>query len=134
VVEISHPVIDRKDLVYQYKLINGAMPKGGGATALFIDWIGVGRWCRSGFSRRRSQCPRGRPATMVSKIRSVGFIGLFFIRDEQRRATYRCHPHLSWTCYDHSVIDFRETLRIGSRAKVDPGGGKNIGAPTSFTA
>jgi hypothetical protein len=28
VVEISHPVIDRKDLVYQYKLINGAMPKG----------------------------------------------------------------------------------------------------------
>jgi hypothetical protein len=29
-------------LVYQYKLIEGAMPKGGGATALFIDWIAAG--------------------------------------------------------------------------------------------
>src|SRR5436190_13219231 len=27
VVNISHPVIDGKDLVYNYKLINGAMPK-----------------------------------------------------------------------------------------------------------
>ena len=37
VVKISHPVVDGKDLVYQYKLIEGAMPKAGGATALFID-------------------------------------------------------------------------------------------------
>ena len=42
VVEISHPVIDGKDLVYSYKLISGTMPKAGGATALFIVWIGVG--------------------------------------------------------------------------------------------
>src|SRR5437016_7721382 len=42
VVKISHPVVDGKDLVYSYKLIEGAMPKVGGATALFIDWIGAG--------------------------------------------------------------------------------------------
>lgn len=42
VVEISDPVVDGKDLVYRYKLIEGAMPKAGGATALFIDWIGPG--------------------------------------------------------------------------------------------
>lgn len=42
VIEISHPVIDGKDLVYNYKLIEGTIPKAGGATALFIDWIGVG--------------------------------------------------------------------------------------------
>jgi hypothetical protein len=37
VIEISHPVIDGKDLVYRYKVIEGAMPKGAGPTALFID-------------------------------------------------------------------------------------------------
>jgi hypothetical protein len=42
VVEISQPVIDGKDLVYSYNLIEGAMPKAGGATAFFIDWIGAG--------------------------------------------------------------------------------------------
>ncbi|HBE92528.1 MAG TPA: hypothetical protein DDW55_08360 [Gammaproteobacteria bacterium] len=42
VVVISHPVIDGNDLVYKYKLIEGAMPRTGGATALFIDTIGVG--------------------------------------------------------------------------------------------
>ena len=36
VVKISHPVIDGKDLVYSYKVIEA-----GGATALFNDWIGV---------------------------------------------------------------------------------------------
>lgn len=49
VVEISHPLIDGKDLVYNYKVINGAMPKSGGATALFIDWIGVGGGVGPGF-------------------------------------------------------------------------------------
>ena len=49
VVEISHPVIDGKDLVYRYKLIEGTMPKAGGATALFIDWIGVGGGVGPGF-------------------------------------------------------------------------------------
>ncbi len=42
VVEVSHPMVDGNDLVYSYKLIEGEMPKTGGATALFIDMIGVG--------------------------------------------------------------------------------------------
>jgi hypothetical protein len=49
VVEISHPVIDGNDLVYSYQLIEGPMPKSGGATALFIDWIGVGGGVGPGF-------------------------------------------------------------------------------------
>lgn len=49
VVEISHPVVEGKDLVYRYKLIEGAMPKAGGATALFIDWIGPGGGVGPGF-------------------------------------------------------------------------------------
>jgi hypothetical protein len=49
VVEISHPVIEGNDLVYEYKLIEGEMPKTGGATALFIDWIGVGGGVGPGF-------------------------------------------------------------------------------------
>lgn len=49
VVEISQPVIEGKDLVYHYKLIEGAMPKSGGATALFIDWIGLGGGVGPGF-------------------------------------------------------------------------------------
>src|SRR5439155_13759705 len=49
VVKISHPVIDGKDLVYNYKLIEGTMPKSGGATALFIDWIGAGGGVGAGF-------------------------------------------------------------------------------------
>lgn len=49
VVEISHPVVEGGDLVYQYKLIEGRMPKSGGATALFIDWIGVGGGVGPGF-------------------------------------------------------------------------------------
>ena len=49
VVEISHPVVDGKDLVYRYKLIDGEMPNAGGVTALFIDWIGVGGGVGPGF-------------------------------------------------------------------------------------
>jgi hypothetical protein len=49
VVEISHPVVDGNDLVYTYKLIEGTMPKAGGATAIFIDWIGVGGGVGPGF-------------------------------------------------------------------------------------
>src|SRR6266498_631251 len=49
VVEISHPVIEGKDMVYHYKLINGTMPKAGGATALFIDWVGAGGGVGPGF-------------------------------------------------------------------------------------
>ena len=42
VVTISKPVIEGKDLVYNYKLIEGEMPKTGKAAALFIDWVAVG--------------------------------------------------------------------------------------------
>ncbi len=49
VVEISHPVIEGKDMVYTYKLIEGTMPRAGGATALFIDWVGAGGGVGPGF-------------------------------------------------------------------------------------
>ena len=42
VVTITKPVIEGKDLVYSYKLIEGKVPKAGGAAALFIDWVAVG--------------------------------------------------------------------------------------------
>jgi len=42
VVKIMNPVVDGADLTYTYKLIDGKLPAGGGATSLFIDWIGVG--------------------------------------------------------------------------------------------
>jgi len=49
VVEINQPKIDGSDLVYSYKLIEGSLPAGGGATSLFIDWIGVGGGVGPGF-------------------------------------------------------------------------------------
>jgi hypothetical protein len=49
VVEITNPVVDGADLLYNYKIINGTMPAGGGATALFIDWIGAGGGVGGGF-------------------------------------------------------------------------------------
>lgn len=49
VVEISQPVIDGNDLIYNYQLIEGPMPKSGGATALFIDRFGVGGGVGPGF-------------------------------------------------------------------------------------
>ena len=42
VVEINNPRMDGSDLTYNFKLIEGNLPAKGGATALFIDWIGVG--------------------------------------------------------------------------------------------
>jgi hypothetical protein len=49
VVKIANPVVDGPDLIYSYKLINGTMPAAGGATSLFIDWIGVGGGVGRGF-------------------------------------------------------------------------------------
>jgi hypothetical protein len=49
VVEISNPRIDGRDLVYDYSLLDGNLPAGGGATTLFIDWIGPGGGVTSGF-------------------------------------------------------------------------------------
>ena len=48
-IEISHPVVEGKDMVYRYRLIEGKVPRTGGATALFIDWIGVGGGVGPGF-------------------------------------------------------------------------------------
>jgi len=49
VIEIINPVVEDADIIYTYKLINGTMPAAGGATALFIDWIGVGGGVGRGF-------------------------------------------------------------------------------------
>lgn len=42
VVEITNPQVSGSDLIYSYKLIGGDLPASGGATALFIDRIGIG--------------------------------------------------------------------------------------------
>jgi hypothetical protein len=49
VVEIFDPNVQGKDLVYRYKLIEGKVPASGGATSLFIDWIGPGGGVGPGF-------------------------------------------------------------------------------------
>ena len=49
VVEITNPVIDGADLIYNYNIIEGTMPAAGGATSLFIDWIGPGGGVGAGF-------------------------------------------------------------------------------------
>jgi hypothetical protein len=49
VVEITNPVMDGADIIYSYKIINGTMPAKGGATSLFIDWIGAGGGVGAGF-------------------------------------------------------------------------------------
>ena len=49
VIEIFDPVVQGKDLVYRYKLVEGKVPASGGATSLFIDWIGPGGGVGRGF-------------------------------------------------------------------------------------
>jgi hypothetical protein len=49
VVEIMYPKVEGSDLIYSYNLIEGKLPNAGGATALFIDWIGVGGGVGPGF-------------------------------------------------------------------------------------
>ena len=41
-IEIFNPMVDGADLVYGYKVLDGTVPTKGGATALFIDMIGIG--------------------------------------------------------------------------------------------
>ena len=48
-VTISNPRIDGADLIYSYKLVDGTLPAAGGATSLFIDWIGAGGGVGYGF-------------------------------------------------------------------------------------
>ena len=49
VLKITNPVVDGADLIYSYKLIEGKLPAAGGATSLFIDWIGAGGGVGRGF-------------------------------------------------------------------------------------
>jgi hypothetical protein len=49
VIEIDDPVVDGADLIYKYSLIEGTMPESGGATAIFIDMIGLGGGVGVGF-------------------------------------------------------------------------------------
>ncbi len=49
VVKISQPVVDGDDLVYSYQMVEGKLPDSGGATALFIDRVGVGGGVGPGF-------------------------------------------------------------------------------------
>jgi hypothetical protein len=49
VVEILNPVVDGEDLIYDYRLIDGAMPEGGGMAAPFIDRIGPGGGVGAGY-------------------------------------------------------------------------------------
>jgi hypothetical protein len=49
VVEITNPKVEGSDLIYSYKVISGNLPSTGGATSLFIDWIGVGGGVGVGF-------------------------------------------------------------------------------------
>lgn len=49
VVELVEPIVEGKDIVYRYNLIEGQMPESGGATALFIDRIGPGGGVGFGF-------------------------------------------------------------------------------------
>ena len=49
VVKLTQPEVVGNDLVYHYKVVEGSMPKSGGQSALFIDWIGVGGGVGVGF-------------------------------------------------------------------------------------
>lgn len=49
VIEIRRPEVQGSDITYQYRIIQGEMPRSGGATAIFIDWIGVGGGVGPGF-------------------------------------------------------------------------------------
>ena len=49
VIEIFNPMVDGADLVYGYKVLDGTVPAKGGATALFIDMIGIGGGVGVGF-------------------------------------------------------------------------------------
>ena len=67
VVEISHPVMDGKDLVYQYRLIEGTMPKGGGeppCSSIGLAWAVV----LVLVSRGRSRCSRRWLEAVVTNI------------------------------------------------------------------
>ena len=70
VVEISHPLMDGKDLVYQYKLIEGRDAESRRCNRLIRRLDRCGRWCWSRFPWRGSRCSRGWLETVVSILSS----------------------------------------------------------------
>jgi hypothetical protein len=74
VVEISNPVVDGRDVVYSYKLLNGTMPASGGAGTLFIDWVaarpGLGA---GGVGRAGSGVGLGHPGLGVGGPAGIGW-------------------------------------------------------------
>lgn len=49
IIEISNPIIDGDDLIYEYKLLDGVVPEIGGEATLFIDRVGPGGGVGAGF-------------------------------------------------------------------------------------
>lgn len=49
VIEVLNPRVEGHDLVYDYRVIEGSLPKSGGETSLFIDSIGIGGGVGPGF-------------------------------------------------------------------------------------
>lgn len=49
VAKITNPVVEGVNLLYSYSIIDGKTRASGGATSLFIDWIGVGGIVGRGF-------------------------------------------------------------------------------------
>ena len=61
-------------------------------------------------------------------------VGLFFVSDDKRGPHYRGNPHVSRTCNDYLVTDFREILRVDPGTKIDSSCGENIRDTTSIPA
>lgn len=49
VVELLDPAVEGEDLIYRYNIVEGEMPAGGGAAALFVDKVGPGGGVGAGY-------------------------------------------------------------------------------------
>jgi hypothetical protein len=61
-------------------------------------------------------------------------VGLFFVGEDKRGPRYRGNAHVSRTCNDDLVTDFREILRIDPGTKIDSRCGENIRDTTIIAA
>ena len=93
-----------------------------------------GRW-RSRCSRRRRHAGswtedwNGRHGTATA---ASAVVRLFSIGDEERRASYRRHPHRSGTRYGNSITNFWKILRISSGTKVNSRRCEDLRGPAIF--
>jgi hypothetical protein len=97
-------------------------------------------------SRYRRRCRRrsgtGRSSTSGSRTNNrygrggcfLAAVGLFFVSDDKRGPRYRGNSHVSRTCNDYLVTDFREILRIDPGTKIDSRCGENIRDTTIIPA